>query len=271
VFSRKLLVLTVIVALSLGLPALALALGFHGSATARAPAATRLRTSQTTSGKREVGALFPTATSADHDCTATVVDSPRGDVLLTAAHCVSGDGAGMVFAPEFHHGVSSEGRWTVTAAYLAPNWRSSQAPADDFAFLTVAPRTIGGHRTEIQQITGADELGGKPRVGEAITVLGYPIGTDNDAVTCQTKVYFTGSEPTFDCRGYVAGTSGGPWLAKAAHGLKIVGIIGGRNQGGCIDSTSYSPLLTRDAQLAYARAAAHDQPDLAPIPKNDGC
>ncbi len=99
--------------------------------------------------------MFPSASSAQHDCTATVVDSPHGDVLLTAAHCVAGSGAGMVFAPGFHDGISPEGRWTVTAAHLAPGWLKSQDPHDDFAFLTVAPQTINGQPTEIEQVTGA--------------------------------------------------------------------------------------------------------------------
>jgi hypothetical protein len=84
-------------------------------------------------------------------------------------------------------------------------------------------------------------------------------------------VYFTRGYPSFDCRGYVAGTSGGPWLAQSGNGTRVVGVIGGKNQGGCVDSSSYSSPLTQAARRAYVKASDHDPPDLAPSPGSDGC
>jgi hypothetical protein len=177
----------------------------------------------------------------------------------------------MVFAPGFHDGISPYGRWAVTAAHLAPGWLKSQDPHDDFAFLTVAPQTIHGRLTEIQQVTGAYTVGDEPRAGQAITVLGYPEASNQGPRTCQTKVYLTDGFPSFDCRGYVAGTSGGPWLVRSASGTRVVGIIGGRNEGGCVDSSSYSSPLTQAARRAYVKASNHDKPDVAPPPPGDGC
>jgi V8-like Glu-specific endopeptidase len=254
-------------ALALGLPAAALAIQMGASKAA----SKRIPTSSPTRGVPRVGALFASAKSTQHDCTASVVHSLHGDVLLTAAHCVSGSGAGMVFAPGYHNGVSPYRRWTVTSAHLAPEWVESQDPHEDFAFLTVAPQTINRRATEIEQVTGAYQLGGKPRSGEAITVLGYPAGGADDAITCRTKVSFTGAFPSFDCRGYVAGTSGGPWLTHTASGQRIVGVIGGMNQGGCVDSTSYSSPLSQAAQRVYTRASHHGAADVAPAPGGDGC
>jgi V8-like Glu-specific endopeptidase len=277
-FSRK-LASAAAVAAALGLPAVALAIERRASppqatatATATATAAAkRIPTSSLTTGVPEVGALFPTASSASHDCTASVVHSLHGDVVLTAAHCVSGSGAGMVFAPAYRDKIAPYGFWTVTAAHLAPGWLKSQDPRDDFAFLTVAPRTIGGRSMTIEQVTGAYQLGASPRSGEAITVLGYPAGTDNDAITCRTTVYFTGTFPSFDCHGYVAGTSGGPWLVNSGRNATIVGVIGGMNQGGCVEYTSYASLLDQTARRVYAQAAHHTAPDVAPAPGGDGC
>jgi hypothetical protein len=217
VFSRRLVALAAVILVGLGVPAVALAIHPRASKKAHA-AAQRIPTSHTTNGVRPVGALFPTASSTGHECTASVVNGSHGDVLLTAAHCVSGSGAGMVFAPGFHDGISPYGRWTVTAAHLAPAWLRSQDPR-----------------------------------------------------TCQTRVYFTNAFPSFDCRGYVAGTSGGPWLVRSASGTRVVGIIGGRNEGGCIDSSSYSSPLTQAARRAYVKASNHDKPDVAPPPPGDGC
>lgn len=268
-FSRRLLILAAAAGLALGLPAVALAIQL--GASAHAAASKRMPTSSATRGVPEVGALFADASRTQHDCTASVVDSLHGDVLLTAAHCVSGSGAGTVFAPGYHDGISPYRRWTVTAAHLAPEWLKSQDPHEDFAFLTVGPKTINGRSTEIEQVTGAYQLGGKPRSGEAITVLGYPAGSDNDAITCRTTVSFTGAFPSFNCSGYVAGTSGGPWLVHTAKGARIVGVIGGMNQGGCVDSTSYSSPLTQAARRVYTLASNHAAPDVAPTPGSDGC
>lgn len=270
-FSGRLVTIAAVAVLALGLPAVALAIRLEASSTANTARSIRMPTSSTTRGVPEVGALFANASSTQHGCTASVIDSPQGDVLLTAAHCVSGNGAGMVFAPGYHNGISPYGRWTVTALHLAPGWLKSQDPQDDFAFLTVAPRTIDGRRIEIQQVTGAYQLGGNPHSGEAITVLGYPAGSNNDPVTCRTKVYFTGAFPSFNCSGFVDGTSGGPWLVHTTRGARIVGVIGGMNQGGCVVSTSYSSPLTQAVRKVDAQAADHAAPDIPPKSGGDGC
>lgn len=270
VFPRKLATAAAVILPGLGVPTVALAIHLRASGAAHA-AAQRPLTSQTTNGVRQVGALFPSASSAQHDCTASVVDSTQGDVLLTAAHCVTGSGAGMVFAPGYHDGISPYGRWAITAAHLAPGWLKSQDPHDDFAFLTVAPRPINGRLTGIERVTGAYLVGDEPRSGQSITVLGYPEASDKGPKTCQTNVYFTRGYPSFDCRGYVAGTSGGPWLVQSASTTRVVGVIGGKNQGGCVDSSSYSSPLTQAARRAYVKASAHDPPDVAPSPGGDGC
>ena len=269
-FSRKLVAAAAAILLGLGVPAAALAIHLRASAAGR-PASQRVPTSRPTTGVPEVGALFPNATTAQHECTATVVDSTDGDVLLTAAHCVSGSGAGMVFVPGYHDGVSPYGRWTVTSAHLAPGWLKSQDPRDDFAFLTVAPRSANGRLTGIEQVTGAYQIGNEPRSGQAITVLGYPEASERGPRTCRTKVYFTRGYPSFDCRGYVAGTSGGPWLIQSGSATRVVGVIGGKNEGGCVDYSSYSSPLTQATRRAYVKASDHDPPDTAPPPAGDGC
>ena len=76
--------------------------------------------------------------------------------------------------------------------------------------------------------------------------------------------------PTFDCHGYVEGTSGSPWVLRTARGPQIVGVIGGRHQGGCMDSTSYSAPLSKSVST-YRRASAGATADVAPAPRSDGC
>jgi V8-like Glu-specific endopeptidase len=218
-----------------------------------------------------IGALYANATTTLHACTASVVHSRAGNTLITAAHCVSGSGAGMVFDPGQNATKAPYGRWTVTAVHVEPKWVRRQDPHADVAFLTVAPRTINGVRTEIEQVTGAYALGSTPGRGVTVTVTGYPAGSANSPITCTTRTYLTSAFPSFDCRGYVDGTSGSPWLRATRHGTDIVGVIGGLNQGGCVDYTSYSSPLASDADSAYNRADADAPADVAPSPAGDGC
>jgi V8-like Glu-specific endopeptidase len=268
---RRAVGLMALALVALALPATALALRL-GHATGAAPAkAPRVPVSRPARAVPQIGALYASASATSHGCTASVIHSPRGDTLITAAHCVSGSGAGMVFVPGQQGAQAPRGRWVITAAYLEPKWIVHQDPDGDVAFLTVAPQTINGVRTAIERVTGGYVLGRTAIRGQRVSVTGYPAGSTNDPITCTTKTYLTGAFPSFDCRGYVGGTSGTPWLRLTRHGSQIVGIIGGLNQGGCHDYRSYSPPLARDAADAYRRASEHARADRAPHPGDDGC
>lgn len=270
-FNRRALTLVAMGLAALALPATALAIGLR-AAVKRAPAKKARMPASTPSGAAsEIGALYANTGATQHQCTASVVDSPRGNTLITAAHCVSGSGAGIVFEPGQDGARARFGRWTVTAAHVEPEWATRQDPHADVAFLTVAPQTINGNRTEIQQVTGGYALGSTALRGQRVTVTGYPAGGANSPITCATKVYLTAMFPSFDCRGYVDGTSGSPWLLSTRRGQEIVGVIGGLHQGGCYDYTSYSSPLTHDADNAYVRAADDAPADVAPQPGGDGC
>jgi V8-like Glu-specific endopeptidase len=257
---RKALTLLLLVCLAVPATALAMSLRSH-----------RMPSGAETAGVPEVGALYPSSHSAAHGCTATVVSSPRGNTLITAAHCIAGSGAGMIFVPGQDGTRAPYGRWRVTAAHLEPRWLARQDPHADLAFLTVAPMTLFGQQREIQQVTGAYTLGATAGSGQRVRVIGYPAGTTDDAIQCTTTVYLTRGYPSFDCRGYVSGTSGAPWVRVTRRATQIVGVIGGLNQGGCHDYTSYSSPLDVDARAAYRRAEDHAAQDIAPPARGDGC
>jgi V8-like Glu-specific endopeptidase len=263
---RRLRSLAVVVAAS-SLAVVALAL--PGAAGAKPPAGTAK--ARPFPGTPTVGALFDGAGSKKHFCTASVVASPGGDVLLTAAHCVQGSAKGLSFAPGFHGGTSPFGRWEVTGAYFDPEWMSRQSPTRDFAFLTVAPKKIRGTMTEIQTITGANALGSGPTKGETVNIPAYPAGEANEPIDCTAKVYFEGIFPAFNCNPYVGGTSGSAWLAATPEGVKIVGLIAGLHQGGCYTYTSFSPPLGSHARATYERAVAGTNPQIGPDPGSDEC
>jgi V8-like Glu-specific endopeptidase len=223
-------------------------------ATRRAPRATHASTPVITSAT--VGALFTGATGDGHTCTASVVDSPAGNLILTAAHCVSDAVAGARFVPGYHDGVAPYGTWIVRKATVDPRWTSSRAPAADVAFLTVSPAPTNRTRASVQAVVGASILAAAPTEGSRIVVSGYR-ADEESPVDCDAQIYLSGGWPTFDCDGFADGTSGSPWIVdfNPATGTGLVaGIIGGPEQGGSTEGTSYSPTFD-DAVLDLARRA----------------
>ncbi len=195
-------------------------------------------------GTAPVGALF---TSTDgrlgsHFCTASVVSSPAGNLLITAAHCLQGKSltpvGSIVFAPGYHDGKFPDGRWAVTAEYVDAAWSRNQNPDDDVAFLVT-----GRNGARIQSRTGAETLMiGQP--AQPVQVIGYPDQT-NEPIRCAAPAAgFGPREMVFDCDNFTNGTSGGPFLANvdASTGEGwVIGVIGGFEQGGDTPDVSYSP------------------------------
>ena len=209
-------------------------------------------------GTPAVGALFTGTVghlSGHSSCTASVVDSPAGDLVITAAHCVAGS-TGYAFAPGYHNGWAPYGMWTVSRVFVDRAWAVSADPNDDVAFLVVKQ---AGRGQSIQQVTGADQLGTGWGPVQAVEVIGYPQDSDSP-ITCQaTTRAFGGQQLEFTCAGYTNGTSGGPFLAQVnpATGLgTVIGVIGGYEQGGDTPSVSYSPRFGRAVAALYRLAAA---------------
>ncbi|MFG2623025.1 trypsin-like serine peptidase [Streptomyces sp. NPDC048507] len=188
-----------------------------------------------------------------HMCSASVVDSPGGSLILTAGHCATGRRA--AFVPKYRTGASAGrqpyGIWPVGEwfAYDAYTPNTKEAASDlDFAFGRVV--TNGGRR--LQDVTGANALARTGSFAQTVTVVGYP-ATGNDpedrAVRCTVR---TGRLPGYqqmrvDCAGMWAGVSGGPWFSrideKTGRGV-IVGNVGGYNGGGP-DTPGSKPLYGR--------------------------
>jgi len=208
------------------------------------------------SGTPAVGALFAVTGTGlgGHFCTASVVHSPHGDLVLTAAHCVSGIApAKMVFVPGYHGALKPYGVWPVTRVVADPNWISSSAPADDFAFLVVRSPTQG----PVEEVTGGERLGVSQPSGRMVQVVGYPDGA-NAPIVCRNRARrFSPSQLEFDCGGYADGTSGSPLLANAgpSTGLgTVIGVIGGYEQGGYTDNVSYAAKFGARTAALYKTA-----------------
>src|SRR5579859_1903681 len=160
-----------------------------------------------------------------HYCSASVVHSSTRDLIITAAHCVYGNGLGIEFAPGYAAGRTPFGTWSVTAAYVDPAWIEHRDPRHDVAILRVA-RNKG---RAIEDVVGAHALATAPLPGTAVTMTGYAVGRNDEPITCTARSYLTDGYPSLDCPGFVNGTSGGPWIS----GGELVGVIGGLDEGGC--------------------------------------
>lgn len=211
-------------------------------------------------GVKAVGALFVDQKGKlTHFCTASVVASPAGDLLLTAAHCLEGrslsPAGSVVFAPEYHSGKFPLGTFEVRRAFTDNAWQKHRNPDDDFAFLIA-----GKPGQNVQKKTGAETLQTGTRLPRQVQVIGYPDATTRP-ITCSRQARaFTRHglhQMVFDCPGYTDGTSGGPFLinVKAATGDgKVIGAIGGYQQGGDTPSVSYSAQFLANIAALYKTA-----------------
>lgn len=205
-----------------------------------------------------IGALFavtPAGQLGSHFCTGSVVNSPSGDLVLTAAHCVQGHPASqMAFIPDYNAGRWPDGVWRVTRVIVDRNWMSSQDPDDDFAFLTV---TGPGSRVSLQSLTGGEGVAVDVPAGQRVEVAGYPDGAGG-LISCQnTAGQFTATQYQFTCTGFSDGTSGSPLLADIGpdYGLDtVIGVIGGYEQGGSTSSVSYAARFGGQLGALYQEA-----------------
>jgi len=226
------------------------------------------------------GPLFLAGLGQPHSCSASVVASASRDLVLTAAHCVTGAGAGVQFVPGYEDGRTPYGVWTASAVYVDPSWTARQDPRHDVAILKIRRQLRSGRWQGVQDVVGANLLGLAPPDGTQIGVPAYSTGLDDGPINCRNSMSRTDGYGTFDCAGYPGGTSGAPflasfappWLAGVHQGLSVVvGVIGGLHQGGCSDDTSYSSPFGPEVYLLWLRATLGLAADVLPPPDASDC
>jgi V8-like Glu-specific endopeptidase len=196
------------------------------------------------------GAIFQGAVSGGgHFCSAGVVNSEGKNLIVTAAHCVSGGITGLYFVPGYHNGQAPYGVWQLGRATTDARWDSDKDEDLDVAFVSVQPR--GGR--EIQDVVGGYTLGVDQSMTQVVRITGYP-GSAEAPVTCvnRTTAYDT-RQLRIDCTAYTGGTSGSPWVTGNGE---VIGIIGGYQEGGNTPDISYSPYFDDDVRALYEAAIA---------------
>jgi V8-like Glu-specific endopeptidase len=213
-----------------------------------------------------VGALFDGGLTGKHFCTASVVNSPGRDLLITAAHCLdggkhSGYKRDIVFVPGYANGTAPFGVWTPRELIVDKLWSDSSDPDDDVGFVVLKP----DDGKNIQDVVGANQVGFDAGFANFVRVTGYPssVGTP---VTCRNwTTQESDTQLEFQCGGYFVGTSGSPWLSELAPSptpalpsstrtATIIGVIGGYEQGGDTAAISYSPYFGAGIRELYERA-----------------
>lgn len=206
-----------------------------------------------------VGALFAREPGGNHFCTASSVTSPGKDLLITAAHCVSGGSSGgprqdLVFIPGYRDGQAPYGVWPVKKVFVAPQWARSSDPAFDVGFVV-----LGSHGGKsIESVLGANKLDIDSGYVHLIRVTGYPDSTGSP-VSCFTwTARQSATQLRMECAGFSGGTSGSPWLTQFNSQTRdgtIVGVTGGYQEGGNTDAVSYSSYLGHEVETLYKKAS----------------
>lgn len=193
-------------------------------------------------GVPRVGAVFFSVGGvvSAHYCTGSVVHSGSGDLIVTAGHCVydklyAGWNNHIVFVPGYHDETAPYGEWVATTAYVDSDWVAKEDPDADIAFLKV--RKVGGGSQTLESLTGADTFSAEPGYANSISIASYPLLASRP-VGCTTKTKkYTDTQMELDCSGLPDGASGSPFIAS---GDRLVGVLGGYEQGGNSPNTSYS-------------------------------
>jgi hypothetical protein len=210
-----------------------------------------------------VGAVFLSINDL-HVCTGSVLHSAAGDLVLTAAHCLSAGGP-VRFVPGFASKAAPDDMWSVDALYLDPRWLADKDPLADYAIARVS-RPAGG---SVEALAGsALTLGTAPARGTQVTVIAYPAGVGGLPIGCHANTGLSdGGYPELPCAGLADGTSGAPWIS----GSTVTGVIGGLHGGGCAENLSYSSPFDQHIAQLLARAQAGGPGDAAPQSFDDEC
>lgn len=192
-------------------------------------------------------------------CSAAAVHSPGGNLIVTAAHCLRSVRTGrgpltVAYVPGYYRGTMPYGYWIPTKIIRAAGAENDPDPDRDVAFIVVAH---AGSAQRLESITGAERFGTAPAPHRFGVLIGYPDSAAGP-IACRNRIgYHSATQLEFDCRGFSAGTSGGPLLTNvsASTGIgTLVGVIGGYERGGARSSVSYASVFGPAIAALYSAA-----------------
>lgn len=211
-----------------------------------------------------VGVLFYTSSGdVNHYCTASVVYSPKHNLAVTAAHCLNNGGhyrTHLAFVPRYDQGRTPYGIWPAKSLLVMGGWIYRSDQDLDFGFVEF---NRNGSGRNLADYTGSNRLTPNAGAPHDVRVVGYPTKKNAHAdrpIYCDTLAFKRFKyQLQFDCDGFPGGTSGSPWLWEynsAKKQGKVIGVIGGYQQGGDSPDVSYTAVFDRDIASLYNRAVA---------------
>jgi V8-like Glu-specific endopeptidase len=180
-----------------------------------------------------VGRLYfkkPNGTGSS--CSAAVVNSTSKNTILTAAHCVFGNGSwntSFVFRPAYHSGSSPFGTWSYEKATTFKGWTDSTDFAYDQAVIALKP--LNGVNI-VNKLGGNGFLTGAGQAVKSTRLWGYPADppfTGEIPWWCDADSYAYGTRDAAMNCGFNGGASGGPWLKdRGTNGLGYIWAVTSR-------------------------------------------
>jgi hypothetical protein len=159
--------------------------------------------------------FYNAVTNVDASCSGGTVNTPNGDMVITAAHCVYANFSYMqdwIYVPGYYNGPTGWGTWFASNMGVTASWKFNANPYDDFAIVNVAPASNG---VSLVKTAGANGLVSDQSYNQNVVIWGYP-GAYNNGLTpeyCVTSTFQSGSLVGAPCN-LSQGASGGPWLTS---------------------------------------------------------
>jgi hypothetical protein len=218
-----------------------------------------------------VGKIFFTLGSTDYVCSGALVRSAHVDVVLTAAHCVSG-GPGQwatnwTFVPGYRDGTEPFGQYTARRFFVSPKWAGPDGGTEryDVAFVQVTRSTLDGRSRVAAAPPGLPVTFAPRQTAAALPrtyVFGYPAlapfsGLYPNYCAGRSRVVRAGQRvgSAVTACAMSAGDSGGPWFSgfspRAGRG-GVVAVTAYKLSGE--PRTLYGTVLGRSARALYLAA-----------------
>jgi V8-like Glu-specific endopeptidase len=194
----------------------------------------------------------------DYSCSATVLDTQNGRVIMTAGHCVYEPQLGrfatdLSFVPAYTDGNAPFGIWTWQSVLTTRQWAS--AANTNFDYATVKLREAND--TPIEEVVGGRLLKTNVVRNQGYAALGYPVNLSDGQRLWACFSSYAGKDPHPFRRGkppsgigcdMTSGASGGGWVNSAGRLVSLTS-FGYKAQPNIV----FGPYLTVQARQLVAR------------------
>jgi hypothetical protein len=205
-------------------------------------------------------------------CSASVVSSPRGNVIVTAGHCAIDPNTGAeintntVFIPAYRKGVRPYGEFKVSAFATPKSWEASAKPESranegaDIAFMELWENEDG---ETVEEAVGASMgIEFDQSCNHTYTQFGYPADTPyGGGILYYRASLYGGADteagftpvPMKIASDFTHGASGGPWVVETGIGPTVLSL----NAYGYADQPGYlyGPYFGETAKKTYGLIA----------------